>query len=286
MGSRLEDSATIGILMSSLQVPKLAIVTASIKTIPQRNLKWQHVSARVIEEAANLRQASDSGFKANAVSIHCQICSRSSHSTERSFLNPLNPDNKLQLSNGAVQHILTPSKRKEYRVKSHTPGKSKQSKSGGSAMAKIKSRQKNQKSDWRLMDSSTTSHMTPFSEKVRSTSPCDVTINLADDSSANAQVKGTRMVKWFGDGGSMNVHLSETLVVPDMALSLLSVPALTTTKISVLFMPGKAFLVDLENSFSILGTAVQDDDGVYYIPDSELAACARMSRTEKRSQPP
>lgn len=102
-------------------------------------------------------------------------------------------------------------------------------------MAKTKSRQNNQKFDWVLLDSDTTSHSTLVSKKVRCTSPCDVTTSLADDSSGSATVKGTRTVKWFGDESSMRVPLSETLVVSDMAPILLSVPTLTKENISVVF---------------------------------------------------
>lgn len=67
-----------------------------------------------------------------------------------------------------------------------------------------------------------------------------------------------------------------------MAPSLLSVPALTKKNISVILVPGKALLGDLEDDFSVLGTAVQADDGLLYIPDSEPAASVKMSREEKK----
>lgn len=60
----------------------------------------------------------------------------------------------------------------------------------------------------------------------------------------------------------MNIHLSVTIVVPDMAPSLLSISALTKKDISVIFVPGKALLVDLEDNISVLGTAVRADDGL------------------------
>lgn len=34
-------------------------------------------------------------------------------------------------------------------------------------------------------------------------------------------------------------------------------------------MPGRALLVDADNSFDIIGSALQSDDGLFYIPDDE-----------------
>lgn len=61
------------------------------------------------------------------------------------------------------------------------------------------------------------------------------------------------------------VHLSDTLVSPKLAVSLLSVPALVDKNIGVIFLPGQGLLVDLENDFKILGFAHLKTDGLSYI---------------------
>lgn len=106
---------------------------------------------------------------------------------------------------------------------------------------------------------------------------------LADDSKVDVRFQSTRKGKWFGAKVSMNAHLSGTLVVLDMALSPLFIPALTRKNISVIFMPSKGFMIDFEGDLCVLGKTVQADNGLYYIPDSESAASVKMSRAEKRN---
>lgn len=117
MDTNLEDSVAVEILIWSIQVPELASETASIKKISERDLKREDVSARLVEEVADLPNIPGNSFKANAASVHCQICLRTSHPTEKCFLNPINPDSKLQLPNGTVQQILKPSKGKQDKGK-------------------------------------------------------------------------------------------------------------------------------------------------------------------------
>lgn len=168
MESSSENSAAFRILISSNQFPEPAPVTASIKTIPKLDLKWEQISARLIEKVANIRYASSSGLKAPFASVQCQICWRTSRSTKKCFCNPLNSDNKLQLPNGTVQQILTSAKRKhEKRISRITP-KHQQSESGIYAMGRAKSQQNDQKSDRVLKHSGLTSHMTSFLTKYHS----------------------------------------------------------------------------------------------------------------------
>lgn len=105
-----------------------------------------------------------------------------------------------------------------------------------------------------------------------------------DDSATNAKLKPTRTVKWLKTIGSTKSHLSEKDVVFNMAPSILSVPALTKKKIiSVIFMPRGALTVDLQNSFSVLGTALRGDNGVCYILDLISTGFARMLKAERKN---
>ena len=97
----------------------------------------------------------------------------------------------------------------------------------------------------------------------------NTTVTLADDSSIKATEKGTRTVKWNTHEGDNHIKLSNTLVVPGISMSLLSVPSLVDKNIGVIFLPGKAVLIDLEDQNSILGYGTQDSDGLFYISDNQ-----------------
>lgn len=113
------------------------------------------------------------------------------------------------------------------------------------AMVNMKNR--NRQPDMMMLDSGTSSHMTPKSEGINVKKSCNVSILLADDSTVTATEKGTRSVKWKTENEPMQVNLSEIFIAPDMADSLLSVPELVKKNISVIFKPQRALLIDLEN---------------------------------------
>lgn len=119
--------------------------------------------------------------------------------------------------------------------------------------------------------------MTPCKSCVNKMQQCDQAIDLSDDSSVTAKQKGVQTVKSQPPDGVKDVHLSETLFVPDLAMSLLSVPALVRKKIGVMFLPGKAVFIGLEDDFCILAEAFQDKDGLFYIPDDETDRRAMKS---------
>lgn len=52
-------------------------------------------------------------------------------------------------------------------------------------------------------------------------------------------------------------------------MSLLSVPALVKKGIDVIFIPGKAFFVDIDRNCDVVGVAPQNHDGLYYISDNQ-----------------
>ena len=76
-------------------------------------------------------------------------------------------------------------------------------------------------------------------------------------------------MKWKTEEGSCKIKLSNTMVVLDLAMSLLSIPSLVKKIIAVFFLPGKAILIDLEDEYSILGYATQDKDGLFYIDENQ-----------------
>ena len=95
-------------------------------------------------------------------------------------------------------------------------------------------------------------------------------IKLADDSTISFNMEGKRKVSWMTSEGKREVNLSNTLVAPDISMSLLSIPALVDKNIAVFFMPKKALLIYLEDNNSILGIATQSlRDGLFYIEENQ-----------------
>ena len=123
--------------------------------------------------------------------------------------------------------------------------------------------------DVMFVDSGTTSHITARTETVPSRSGCDMRVVLCDVSKVMATEKGDRRVQWAGEGGPHTIKLSETLIADDIAISLLSVPALVNKGIGVIFLPGKALFVDLKDNMEVLATAPQAEDGLFYISDQQ-----------------
>ena len=287
MGTVLSDDFAIGILVASIDVHDLRPATAAIKTLAEHEINWEDVTTRLIEEVRELKNDNGRSNRALAANPGCVICSKLSHRTDACFLNPLNPRNKLNLRSGTVSTVLAPNAHVSI---SKGSGKNTKSSKGGrnvsvsrAAMAKHNAvRGSSGKIDRLMLDSGTTSNMTAMAEKVHSKTGCNVSITLADNSALNASKKGTRTVQWYSDSGPQRVHLSQTLVTPEMAMSLLSVPALVRKNIGVLLIPQKALLIDLEEKFLILCQALQDTHGLFYISDYEVARPVASSDAEKQ----
>lgn len=120
-----------------------------------------------------------------------------------------------------------------------------------------------------LLDSGTTSHMTLISKNVTSKESCAVHLMLGDDSKVKASTRGVRRVQWQTENGPCTVSLSNTLVLKDLTMSLLSIPALVQKQIATLVLPRKALFIDLKYEYSILGKATQVEYGMFYISDNQ-----------------
>lgn len=83
-----------------------------------------------------------------------------------------------------------------------------------------------------MIDSRTTSHINSMSNKVMQKVPCDVSIAVAVGSTTRASHQGVRKVSFHGDECEWKVTLSGPLLVPDVAMSLLSI--LVRNKIGLL----------------------------------------------------
>lgn len=72
--------------------------------------------------------------------------------------------------------------------------------------------------------------------------------------------------------GKVNVRLSNTLGLPNLALSLSSILSLDDKNIFAYCSHFEKLLIDLDEHFSILGYATEDDHGLEYISDDQNEA--------------
>ena len=240
MGSTFDDALAIGILVASISVPELMPATAAIKTLADRDIKWEDISSRLIEEVKNLK-SSNRTPRANLANSSCAICGKNNHSTNRCFLNPMNPQNKLNLKSDVAEKIQDGKTDDDSNNKDKSETKKKKKKKEKkerAGMACVNSR--NRSVDRLMLDSGTTTHITPDVATIKDSISTNISIKLADDSNMQATAKGTRSLNWKTDEGDRVLHLSNTLVAPQAAMSLLSIPSLVKKNIAVLFLPGKA----------------------------------------------
>lgn len=116
-----------------------------------------------------------------------------------------------------------------------------------------------------MIDSGTTSHITPLPEYFQDKVPSNRPITLADESTIHSAFIGIHKIDLKTDDGPQRLSFSNTLVVLDGGLSVLSVPVLVKKDIRVLLMPEYAVLIDLKDNFAILGYAEQEQDGLFYL---------------------
>lgn len=126
--------------------------------------------------------------------------------------------------------------------------------------------------EWMLMDSGTTSHMTPNSVGVHSTEQCDVEVHLVDDSSVLANKKGIRSVHLANDDVDGTVDLSERLVAPNLGGRFLSVPATVRKNLGVIFILAVATMIDLDADKNFLRRTKQSEDGFFFVKDDEKSS--------------
>lgn len=88
----------------AIKVLQLRTATAAIKSIPEKNIKWEEVKERLLEESTTLltdkghcdRASPASVMSSNATSGFGIGC-KSNHETRDCLLNSLNPENTLNL---------------------------------------------------------------------------------------------------------------------------------------------------------------------------------------------
>lgn len=84
-----------------------------------------------------------------------------------------------------------------------------------------------------------------------------------------AATKGTRSLNGTTHEAGKVIHLSNTLVAAQGAMSLLSIPSLRNKNIDVLLLPGKAVFIDVEDDKSIIKYGPGDEDRVFYVEENQ-----------------
>lgn len=76
--------------------------------------------------------------------------------------------------------------------------------------------------------------------------------------------------------------LSETMVMPSLVMSVLSVPVLINKKNAVLFIPDRTLLINLEDYYKMLGTVANDADYLFYVVDNQKFARVQASTLQDK----
>lgn len=93
-----------------------------------------------------------------------------------------------------------------------------------------------------ILDGGNTSHMTAKYDRLHSKKALQVHIQLADYSKIKTDSNGVRAVKWITKEDPLTVYLTDILVTPNLAMSILSVPVLVNKNVAVPFMPVQALM--------------------------------------------
>lgn len=227
------------------------------------------MSNRLIEEVQTLTSGYTSTIRAAAATAsqrECAMCQKTSHMAADCYLNPLRSKCKLDVTKDYVGTILGSAGRSTSTKKTRRDGRRGKKLEERSAIARNKRRIAGP-ADRMMLDSGTTSHLKPKSRTMRDWCVNDTSIYLADDSVIFSTHVGDRKIDVRNDNGNIRIRLSDTLVVPEASMSLLSILALVRRDIAVLFLPSYVTLLDIRDGFKTLGYATENAEGLFYVND-------------------
>ncbi|PXF39675.1 Copia protein [Gracilariopsis chorda] len=262
MNTSIPEELSIALLISSIDAEELIPVTAALKTLSDRSATWETVSARLLEEQQAIRSKRKRIERVNSAKHYCHICDKPNHRTEKCWLNPKNPDNRLHMSETDKEAT---GERSRTRFMKRTENKKKQKDQPSVRAAPARSVTGNSSDCVMMLDSGTSSHMTRTERSLTDIQSCSVPIALGDKSLLHADRKGIKRVRWTANSCTTEVHLSNTLCSSELAMDLLSVPALAEKGFVVLFTKEQALILDRTENFRVVGIAPRDADGLYYI---------------------
>lgn len=118
MCTMLDDTVFLGISVTSIEVPELAFIRAAIKNPTEANLKWYSVTSLLIEESKALCHRT---IRSRAADTSSSVVSSLRHRPvpriKGSLFNPLNPENRLKLTDKSKFRIRNGNKKKNNKSK-------------------------------------------------------------------------------------------------------------------------------------------------------------------------
>lgn len=97
IGSTFDDTLCTGILVASIEVQDVVPAVTAIKSLSDIYLKWEKVSSRLIEDAANVNSSRHIS-RVTQASMDCSICGKQIQMTPKCFLSQLNQSSLLKLN--------------------------------------------------------------------------------------------------------------------------------------------------------------------------------------------
>lgn len=181
----------------------------------EKDTNWESVLERLIEECRGLSfvHKEDSKVAKNS----CTDCNRPGHRATYCWINPANPNNRLDLLRDVPQNKdKTDKKSDNGKLSASSTDKQEKKKKSKKrkhryAMTRVST---NSETNKMMLDSRTYAHMTPKLEKVVNTRDCNVTKALGDDSTVSATEKVVRKVCWQGSDGRVTVPPVKLLLRP------------------------------------------------------------------------
>lgn len=85
-----------------------------------------------------------------------------------------------------------------------------------------------------------------------------------------ANTEDVRAVSRMTESGEEVPHLSETLILPSMAIRVLPLPVLIIQNRALSFISDHAISSNFENDYTVLNTAAKGAKGLFYILDNQI----------------
>lgn len=206
MNTAIPQELSIALLIASIQAEELHALTAAVKTLNDDSTTWEKVTARLLEEHQSLKGKLKQQERATPSQKHCELCRKRGHAIDMCWLNPKNPNNRLDTGDIPKQGVYDGGKGSKGRAEkaSRVAGTMEKPKKKRAAVAKAILSRPSRK-ELMMLDSGTTTHMTNDVDALDSKHACDVPISLGDDSEITATQRGTTTVNWKSQDGETEV---------------------------------------------------------------------------------
>lgn len=208
MGSILHNALAIGLLVCSVTVAELIPSTTEIKTLSDKDIRWEEVSSRLIEEVKN-HKSSNWTPRANSTNASSAICGKmitqriNVSSTKWILITNWTSSVATKIRDGKTDESTDKKENSDTKKK-----KKKKGNKARSGMARIVSR--NISVDKLMLGSGTRSHITPDVTTMKNPISINITIKMADNTNMKATSKGLRSLNWKTYEGDIVLHLFNT----------------------------------------------------------------------------